>query len=115
MKRICVYVAGLVVALIPAVLGLTGNASFSQSVPVHAPDKASSDDSGSTPTPTPSHESNKPSHKSHATHDAADDRGRGNDDGPNHDSVDDRGGDRATNDDGPNHDAGDDHGGDRGD
>ena len=49
MKRIYLYVAGIVVALVPAVLGLTGNASFSQSVPVRVPDRVSSDDATSTP------------------------------------------------------------------
>ena len=88
MKRIYLYVAGIVVALIPAVLGLTGNASFSQSVPVRVPDRVSSDETP-TPTPTPT-----PRPGSTPTHDAADDRGRGGtDDGPTHDANDDRGGD----------------------
>ena len=87
MKRIYLYVAGIVVALVPAVLGLTGNASFSQSVPVRVPDRVSSDDATSTPS--------RARRAARPTHDAADDRGRGGaDDGPNHDVDDDRGGDR---------------------
>jgi hypothetical protein len=129
MKRISLYVAGIVVALVPAILGLTGNASFSQSVPVHVPDRHGNSqvtDDAATPTPTP---------RSTPTR-AADDRGRRADDGPNHDVGDDRGGDRNRGDDvtdnsgpgsthsgddhsgrgrggaddGPRHDVGDDHG-----
>ena len=98
MKRIQLYAAGVVLAVVPAVVGLAGNASFSQSVPVRAPERAS------TPTPTP-----KPA--ATRTRDANDDHGRrqgghGVDDGPNHDVGDDHG--RGV-DDGPNHDVGDDH------
>ena len=53
MKRIHLYVAGIVVALVPAILGLAGNASFSQSVPVRVPDTVSSDDPTSTPSSRP--------------------------------------------------------------
>jgi hypothetical protein len=37
MKRIHIYAAAIAMALVPAVLGLWGNASFSQNVPVRVP------------------------------------------------------------------------------
>lgn len=91
MKRIHLYVAGIAVALVPAILGLTGNASFSQSVPVRVPEQAATIDA----TPSPD----------------ADDRGRRNgghgaDDGPTHDADDDHG--RRGADDSPTPDVDDD-------
>jgi hypothetical protein len=56
MKRTYLYAAGIVVALIPAVLGLTGNASFSQSVPVRVPDQQPARVATSTPSSTPTHD-----------------------------------------------------------
>ena len=40
MKRIQVYAVGILLALVPAVFGLWGNASFSKDVPVRVPDQA---------------------------------------------------------------------------
>ena len=40
MKRIQVYAVGILLALLPAVFGLWGNASFSKDVPVRVPDQA---------------------------------------------------------------------------
>ena len=40
MKRIEVYAVGILLALVPAVFGLWGNASFSKDVPVRVPDQA---------------------------------------------------------------------------
>ena len=40
MKRIEVYAVGILLALVPAVFGLWGNASFSRDVPVRIPDQA---------------------------------------------------------------------------
>jgi len=40
MKRIEVYAVGILLALVPAVFGLWGNASFSRAVPVRVPDQA---------------------------------------------------------------------------
>lgn len=103
MKPIQLYAAGIVLAAVPAVVGLTGNASFSQSVPVRSPEVASSSD--------------RPAPKAAPTHDANDDHGRrhggrGADDGPNHDANDDHGRDSGSRhsgrDDGGHHAGGDD-------
>ena len=37
MRRVQLYLAAIAVAVVPAVLGLWGNASFSQDVPVRVP------------------------------------------------------------------------------
>jgi hypothetical protein len=71
MKRTCLYAVGIVVALIPAVLGLTGNSSFSQAVPVHVHDQQPARVTPVTPSAT---SSATPSGTS--THDARDDRNR---------------------------------------
>ena len=107
MKLIQLLAAGAAVAVVPAVAGLVGNPSFSQSVPVPAAQHTAT--APATPTAKPS---------AARTHDVNDDHGghraRGSDDGPNHDVNDDHGGRRARgSDDGPNHDVNDDHGGRR--
>jgi hypothetical protein len=137
MKRIQLYAAGVVVALVPAVVGLAGNASFSQSVPVRSPERART--TGTTPAPSPTHDANDDRGRRHgghgaddavpgsgvtsstptddATHDANDandDHGRrhgghGADDPATHDASDDHGGDRRR-----QAEAGDDNGGNRG-
>lgn len=40
MRRIQIYAAAIALALVPAVFGLWGNASFSRAVPVRVPDSA---------------------------------------------------------------------------
>ncbi|MCW2838062.1 MAG: hypothetical protein JWQ15_2176, partial [Marmoricola sp.] len=138
MQRIQLYAAGVVVALVPAVVGLAGNASFSQSVPLRSPDRSSNVDARPTKAATPSAKptgdanddrgrghgghggddraSDKPTHV--PTHDAGDDKGgrnggHGADDGSTHDAGDDKGGRNGGHgaDDGAGHDVGDDHGG----
>ena len=85
MKLIQLLAAGAAVAVVPAVAGLVGNPSFSQSVPVPAAQHSAA--TPATPTAKPS---------AARTHDANDDHGgrraRGTDDGPNHDANDDHGG-----------------------
>jgi len=91
MKRIEVYTVGILLALVPAVFGLWGNASFSKDVPVRVPDQARStavvvthntralvaaDRAGRTPV-----------ERHHARH--------GADDPATHDANDDKGGDRS--------------------
>lgn len=82
MKRTYLYVAGIIVALVPAVLGLSGNASFSQSVPVHVTDRQPTH--AATPRHTPSS-----TPRSTPSNDAAEDSsgkgsGGGSDDGSDH-------------------------------
>ena len=91
MKRIEVYAVGILLALVPAVFGLWGNASFSKDVPVRVPDQArttatkvqpdtralvAADRAGRTPV-----------ERHHARH--------GGDDPATHDVNDDHGGDRS--------------------
>ena len=91
MKRIEVYAVGILLALVPAVFGLWGNASFSKDVPVRVPDQArataavatqdtralvAADRAGRTPV-----------ERHHARH--------GADDPATHDANDDHGGDRS--------------------
>ena len=95
MKKIYLYVAGIVAALVPAVIGLAGNASFSQSVPLHAPHQAATHSTSATPSPsassTPS--ATADDHGRHA--EPGDDRGRhaepGDDRGRHAEPGDDRG------------------------
>jgi hypothetical protein len=55
MKRVAVLVAAVLCAAAPASVGLIGNASFSEDVPVRVPETAIVlDRTGGTPTPTPS-------------------------------------------------------------
>ena len=101
MKRIQVYAVGILLALLPAVFGLWGNASFSKDVPVRVPDQArattvvvthntralvAADRAGRTPVERhhARHGADDP-----ATHDANDDKGN---DPANHDANDDKGG-----------------------
>ena len=53
MKRIQIYAAAIVAALVPAVLGLWGNASFSQDLPVRVPAEAETTSATPTPSRTP--------------------------------------------------------------
>lgn len=66
MKRTLVAVGLAIAALIPATIGLLGNSSFAQSVPVRVPQVAQVLPGEATPTPTPSATS---------SHDAGDDHG----------------------------------------
>ena len=93
MKRIALITVGAAVAVTPALVGVLGNASFAERLPVRAPSSATS---SASPSATPS---------SSAT----------SDDPASHDANDDHGGDRPRggSDDPASHDANDDHGGDR--
>ena len=84
MNGIKLYSAAVVVALVPAVVGLVDNRSFSESVPVRIPEQVSSTPDAAEPTPSPKTISAKPTPKAE---DRQDDRGRrhgghGADDGP---------------------------------
>ena len=136
MKRIEVYAVGILLALVPAVFGLWGNASFSKDVPVRVPDQARATAAVASRTrgrwwqrtgpagrrssaTTPGHGADDP-----ATHDVNDDHGgdRSGDNGGDRSAGngDDRtvatrggsrGGGRGGADDPATHDVGDDHGG----
>ncbi|NHA68310.1 hypothetical protein [Phycicoccus flavus] len=90
MRRIALFALGAAVAVTPALVGLVGNASFAQRLPVRPPAAVAATPTPTTPTPTTS------------------------DDPVTHDAGDDHGGDRprAASDDPVTHDAGDDHSGD---
>lgn len=84
MNGIKLYSAAVVVAIAPAVVGLVGNSSFSESVPVRIPEQVSSTPETPEPAPSPRTISAKPTPKAE---DRQDDRGRrhgghGADDGP---------------------------------
>lgn len=94
MNGIKVYSAAVVVALVPAVVGLVGNRSFSESVPVRIPQRVSSTPDATVPAPSPRTISAKPTPQAEQ-----DDRGRrhgghGADDGPgpDHSTVSDHSG-----------------------
>ena len=77
------YSAAVVVALVPAVVGLVGNRSFSESVPVRIPEQVSSTPEATTPSPSPAPLKAKATKKP----ETQDDHGRrhgghGADDGP---------------------------------
>jgi hypothetical protein len=105
MKRIEVYAAGILLALVPAVFGLWGNASFSQAVPIRVPAVAKAPAAG------PTHETRAVLAAHHAGRESVEDHhGRhGADDPVGHDVGDDRGGDRGSN--SGEAEPGDDHGG----
>lgn len=78
-------------ALVPAALGLLGNQSLAQNLPVTSPTSSATAPAPSAPAPTPS-----------ATHDAGDDLGSGGhgaDDSATHDAGDDHGGSSGSHDD----------------
>jgi len=85
MRRIALITVGAAVAVIPALAGVLGNASFAERLPVPSPTTVTSSPSASATPDDP------------ATHDAGDDHGG---DRP-----------RSVSDDPATHDAGDDHGG----
>ena len=94
MNGIKLYSAAVVVALVPAVVGLVDNRSFSESVPVRIPERVSATPEAIDPAPSPRTISAKPTPKGEK-----DDRGRrhgghGADDGPgpDHSTVSDRSG-----------------------
>lgn len=101
MKRIQIYAAAITLALVPAVFGLWGNASFSRAVPVRVPDSAQThhpdDDGGSrgghdTPFASPAPPAASPTARG-----TAEDRGGhsgpgGGEDPRGHDAGDDHGG-----------------------
>lgn len=68
MNRIALTVAAAIAALVPATLGLLGNSTFSQSVPIRVPASAqvmpAEDRPSASPSATPT-----------STHDALDDHG----------------------------------------
>jgi hypothetical protein len=103
MKRIIIFAVAIVAAIVPAVVGLSGNASFAQSVPVRVPSQAQlvvddhggrrgSDSVTSEPTSTSSESSRSSDSSPSATRtsEAGDDKGGGRgrsgggDDGPGH-------------------------------
>ena len=107
MKRIEVYAVGIVLALVPAVFGLWGNASFSEAVPVRVPDHARSASPGQVHDARAvlaAHHAGRESEDLHARHGADDPVPH---DAATHDVGDDHGGDRARGEVEP----GDDHGG----
>ena len=121
--RIEVYAVGILLALVPAVFGLWGNASFSRNVPVRVPDQARATTAVASvdtrPVQAAHHAGMTPAEHHHARH--------GADDPATHDVGDDHGGDRTGDrrgsgepepgdnhggaDDPATHDVGDDHGG----
>jgi hypothetical protein len=58
MKRIHIYAVAIAMALVPAVLGLWGNASFSQNVPVRVPSSVTTTDPMSSPGDGGPHDAN---------------------------------------------------------
>ena len=69
MKTITLYAAGAVMAVVPAIVGLAGNPSFSQSVPVRSPQHSVAT-ATVTPTahPTPRHDADDDHGRHHGRH-----------------------------------------------
>jgi hypothetical protein len=91
MKRIEVYAVGILLALVPAMFGLWGNASFSRAVPVRVPVQARATAANATPDTralvAADHAGRTPVERHHARH--------GADDPATHDVGDDHGGNRS--------------------
>ena len=112
MRRALIILVGTGIAAIPAAMGLVGNASFAERLPVNVPVTVS------TSSPHAGAGDDRDGLRVTRTAEPGDDRGgatRGSDESATHDAGDDHGGTRGGGSDDPaTHDAGDDHGGTRG-